>query len=148
MSMSDETDVSVEPPALAPTEPEAPRAWIVAYGELGLINVVATSQEELVERFEKMRAEAVGLPAAVYAGFLRPIRVLSNNPDAPGVATIWIDPMLIQAVLEEFVPRREPTPAEPGLPPGLEALLASAAAAGENAEVIVLDPSAPGTRDE
>ncbi len=138
MSMNDETDVSVEPPALTPIE--QPRAWIVAYGELGLINVVADSQEELVERFEKMRGEAVGLPAAVYAGFLRPIQVLPNNPDAPEVVTIWISPLLIQAVLEEFVPRREPTRAEPGLPSGLEALLAKVGAeAGENAEVFVVE---------
>ncbi len=121
-----EPGTSVEPPALAPPEPEPPRAWIVAYGELGLINVVADSQKELVERFEVMRSNALRRLRISETSPLQAIEVLPNNPDAPGATTIWIDPLLIQAVLDPFVPHREPTRAEVGLPPGLEALLENA----------------------
>ncbi len=125
-----------EPEAVEPV-----RAWLVGYGRLGLINIVAESQEGLVARIGKLRRSA-GLSFLAYgASTLEPFEVLSNNPRAPDKTTIWLDPLLIQAVLDEFTPR--PAGAgEAGPPPGLAAMLAQIGhrapeAEGDVAEVVV-----------
>lgn len=132
-------EAQVSPP------PEPPAAWVIAYGALGLINVVADSQEELAARFSKWREKA----AFELTSALVPVEVISHNPEA-GTSTIWINPLLIQAVLERFVPPRALRPAETGLPPGLEALLAKAtraAASAETTEVVVTEEK-PGGEHE
>ncbi len=137
-AVSEPTPVPV-PDAPEPEAVEPVRAWLVGYGRLGLINIVAESQEGLVARIKKLRRSA-GLSFLAYgASTLEPFEVLSNNPRAPDKTTIWLDPLLIQAVLDEFFPR--PAGA-PGLPPGLAAVLAQIGqsepeAEGDVAEVVV-----------
>ena len=128
----DETDA----PEPKPTEPV--KAWVVGYGELGLINVVADSQTELVNRIANMR-HAAGLSImGGGANPLEPVEVLSNAPGEQVTSTIWIDPLLILAVMDQFMPRvaREDTGGL-RLPPGLEALLAG-----------VAEPAGPGSGSE
>ncbi len=156
-----------EPTPVVPDAPDAPepediepvKAWIVGYRGLGLFNIVAGSQEELVERIGKLRWKAGLSLQANGANPLEPVEVLSNAPGVQVVSTIWIDPLMIQAVMDQFTPRfaREDTGGlrlPPRLPPGLEALLAGAVASGEDSEeedfvevVVGSEPVEPGEHD-
>ncbi len=96
-------------PALVPMPPEppatsvTPRAWVVAFEGLGLINVVGTSQSELAGRLAS--AHATGERALV-----RLEVVAHAGPWTTSVA--WVDPGLVQAVLNEFTkPALVPAPA-------------------------------------
>lgn len=102
--------------------PAPPRAWVVAFGSVGLLNVVAESQEELVQSLGVIRNAAVHTVDLGDAAPLFPIRVLRTNVQgAP--AMVWIDPLLIEAVLDEAVPPQLAGEA-PGMPPGLREMLA------------------------
>lgn len=88
-----------EPPQKPEPKP-APkrRAWVVVFKYIGLMNLVAESQSELVKRIRMWRSVPV-LPGC--ASQLVPVEALSNQEDQS--ANIWIDPHLIQAVLNEYV---------------------------------------------
>ncbi len=76
---------------------EHPRAWIVVCRGLGLINLVAKSAEELVERLHKYRACNVDATTPQLSAF----DVIDNTDDG-AQAVIWFDPALVQAVLNEY----------------------------------------------
>ena len=133
-----------ENPEPAPVEPV--KAWVVGYGQLGLVNVVASSQEELVERINILR-RTTGLSfLAKGSNPLKPFEVLSNNPEEPDKTTIWLNPLLIEAVLDEFNPRSAGA-AESSFPPGLAAVLAqmkpSDPEGGEDVAEVVVGLDAP-----
>jgi len=135
-------------PEAAPAAPM--RAWVMGYGRLGLINVVAGSQTELVARIRKLRNRAGLNLQANGSNALESFEVLGNNPGAPERMTIWLNPLLIQAVLNEFTPG--PAGAgELGLPPGLAAVLAkigqSEPEAEEDVTEVVVGLDDPGLDD-
>lgn len=112
-------------------ETKAPpvKAWVMAYVELGLLSAVADSQERLVERINDARLTAGMFEKADGHSQLIPFDVLSNNWEDPTVATVWLNPLLILGVLEQFVPRTgsRGAPSGPsGMPAGLLELLAGA----------------------
>ncbi len=93
----------VKPPAGAPEpEPEKaqrPRAWVVVCKGLGLINMVAVSAEELVERLHSAREEAELMQQELLVAFA----VLDNTAEGEE-AVIWFNPALVQAVINEYKP--------------------------------------------
>lgn len=100
--------VSAEGDEPEPPELSAPRAWIVALRGLGLMNIVGTSQAELAERF-------------MYADnkVLLRVEVLAHSSDTP-MSTVWVNPGLVQAVLNEFT---TPEPAPVWKPPVMQAVV-------------------------
>ena len=150
-------EASVSPPPETETEAFEPtRAWLVGYGQMGIINIVAESQVELVARIGKLRQEAGYNLKSDGFNDLRAFEVLSNKPGEPAKSTVWLNPLLIEVVLDEFIPR----PAEAsgagglGLPPALAAMLEQAQARivasgpepetdGDVAEVVVAPAPVP-----
>lgn len=94
-------DAPSAPAPVANDEPETakhPRAWIVVCKGLGLINIIAESAEELVERLHEARQ----LSADTFApALLTPFGVIDNTDDARQTV-IWFDPGLVQAVINEY----------------------------------------------
>lgn len=140
-----------DPPVVAGPLPDAPepktagpvKAWVFAYAELGLLNAVVKSQEELVNWINDARRAAGQAVKERGANSLVPIRVLSNSPSEPDVAFVWLDPLLILAVLDEFVPRPGGATGAPKLPPALLAMIAGAEdrpASEEDVAVVVVEP--------
>lgn len=110
------TSEPATPPVADAPEPEIVepvKAWLVGYGHVGLINVVAESQEELVERFNRMRRET--------GSDLQPVQAINTNPEEPDASTIWLDPNKVEMVLEQYAPRGQA--AGHGIPPGLEDMI-------------------------
>lgn len=99
-----------------------PRSWVVAYGNLGLINIVAESQEALVGMINTARMTAATLSGDL-VGPLVPVHVLQHNGSREP-ATIWIDPLLVEAVLDETKPRAAGAQGVE-VPPGLQSMLES-----------------------
>ena len=134
-------------------EPEAPalKAWVMAYSHIGLMNIVAESQAALVAQVTDMRRQAAHETSLYGTANLQAIEVVRGQ-DVDGPTTIWINPLLIEAVLDQAVPAEPVLPIPPGLAEALKrADLAHAVAeqsAAIEAVVEVMDPAAGSTKEE
>ena len=97
-SLQEQPEIDMAPPPSGSAKPEPelaepPRAWMVAFGSIGLITVIGKSQGEVVHKLNCMRD--------VTGNDLMPIEVLNLQGEA---RTIYVDPALVEGVLEEFNP--------------------------------------------
>ncbi len=104
------------PPANdVPAKAEPPRSWIVVCKALGMVNLIAESAEELVERLHLLRESSAACATPQLIAF-----DVVDNTDEGLQAVLWFDPALVQAVLNEYkppVPKRGfPMVEEPAVP--------------------------------
>ncbi len=90
-----EQEGSVEARGNPESQPQAEKAWQVAYSNLGMLSVVGATQLAVVQLFENLQKDYADKPHE-----FAPISVLTNGGKAE---TVWLNPALVEGIFGEAI---------------------------------------------